>query len=154
MKRKVPSGIGLTVGIVCYFFLGALVVVWLNAIMQPEFVLSWLFPDIFWQIAIRLLPSIGLLLFCGLLLLRWLKGIKSTWFFLGASLTSIFYAVQSLVQIAILYYANVGQYLPDIQVEGYSYPAIFTFNLFRSIFLATLFSILGYWIDILKRKEP
>lgn len=81
MKRKVPSGIGLTVGIVCYFFLGALVVVWLNAIMQPEFVLSWLFPDIFWQIAIRLLPSIGLLLFCGLLLLRWLKGIKSTWFF-------------------------------------------------------------------------
>lgn len=152
MKRKVPIRIGTIMGIVAYFSFGVSIVIWLNAIMQPEFVLTWLFPSLFLQVIIRLIPSIVIFLLPAYLLLKWLRGIKSTWFFLGASLTSIFYAGQSLVQIAILYYVNVGWALPDIAIEGYAFPAIYIFKLFRSIFLATFFSIVGYWVEILKRK--
>ena len=132
MKRKVPIRIGTIVGIVAYFSFGVSVAIWLNTIMQPEFVLTWLFPDLFLQVIIRLIPSIVIFLLPAYLLLKWLRGIKSTWFFLGASLTSIFYAGQSLVQIAILYYVHVGWALPDIAIEGYAFPAIYTFKLFRS----------------------
>jgi len=152
MNRKVPTRMSTTIGIVAYFSFGVSVVMWLNAIMQPEFVLTWLFPNLFLQIIVRLIPSILLVLVPAYLLWKWSKGIRSTWFFLGASLTSLFYAGQSLVQIAILYYINVGWALPDIVIEGYAFPAIYTFKLFRSIFLATVFSILGYWVEILKRK--
>jgi hypothetical protein len=153
MNRKVPTGIGTIMGIVAYFSFGVSVVIWLNVILQPEFVLTWLFPDLFLQIIIRLISSILLFSIPAYLLLKWLRGIKSTWFFLGASSTSLFYAGLSLVEIAGLYYVNVGWALPDIAIEGYAFPAIYTFKLFRSIFLATFFSILGYWVGILKGNK-
>ncbi len=134
------------------FVLGVSVSIWLNTIMQPEVVLTWLFPDLLLLTITYLLPSILLFLVSAFLLRWWFKDLKSTWFFFGASLTSLVYAGQNLVQIAILYYVNVGRWLPDINFEGYSFPAIYTFKLFRSIFLVTVFSILGHWAEILKKS--
>jgi hypothetical protein len=120
--------------------------------------LPFLIPSILWQIAFWQDIYPLMVLICGViastyLLFKCFKGIKRTWFFLGASLASLAYAGWSLLQIAGLYYVNVGWALPDINIEGYAFPAIYTFKLFRSVFLATFFTILGYTdtIDILKR---
>ena len=65
------------------------------------------------------------------------KGDKSSWFFLGASFISIVYAGYSLVQIAYLYVENVGRF--PFNVEGYVFPAVYIFKLFRATFFATAF---------------
>lgn len=152
MNRKVPTRIGIIIGSVAYYSYGMIIVIWLNAIFQPQFILTWLFPDLFWQVVIRLIPSIFLISVPAYALLKWFRGIKSSWFFLGASLTSLYFAIVSLIEIAGLYYVNVGWALPDIAIEGYAFPAIYTFKLFKSIFLATFFGVLGYLIETLRRK--
>jgi len=134
------------------FAFGISIVIWLNAIMKPEFIVVLLFPQLFPLILIQhLVIPASVYSVATLLLIKYVGDHKSTWFFLGASSMSLIFAGQSLVQIAIHYYINVGQF--PFPVEGYSYPAIYMFKLFRSIFLATLFGILGYWIEILKSKK-
>jgi len=137
------------------FVLGAWFVIWLNEIISPDFVLvfgfPFLFPQMFWRsiaawyvILLALVPS-----FCLLVIFAYvLKGFKGTLFFIGGSLASILYAGWGLIQIAWLYYTNVGWALPDINIEGYSFPAIYIFKLFRSIFLATFFTLLGHFSNI------
>jgi hypothetical protein len=61
---------------------------------------------------------------------------------------SILYAGWTLIQVAWLYYANVGWALPDINIDGYSFPAIYIFKLFRSLFLAASFTLLGHLSNI------
>lgn len=145
------------------FVLGACFVIWFNQVMNPNIVLivglPLLIPAILWQITfwqvifLDFIPSLCVFIFSAYLLFKWFKGIKRTWFFLGASLASLAYAGWSLLQIAGLYYVNVGWALPDIAIEGYAFPAIYTFKLFRSVFFATFFTILGYTdtIEILKK---
>lgn len=120
--------------------------------MKPEFIIVLLFPQLFSLIIIEwfVIPA-SLFSVAAFLIIKYVGNHKSTWFFLGASSMSLFYAGQSLIQIAIHYYINVGQF--PFPVEGYSYPAIYMFKLFRSIFLASFFGILGYWIEILKSEK-
>ena len=144
------------------FVLGACFVIWFNQVMNPNIVLivglPFFFPDMLWQITfwqaiLSLIPSLCVFIFSAYLLSKWFKGVRRTLFFLGASLTSLAYAGWSLLQIAGLYYVNVGWALPDIAIEGYAFPAIHIYKLFRSVFFATFFTILGYTdtIDILKK---
>lgn len=141
-------------GSVLLFIFGVLVVCWLNMAVPPEYVLVFRFPDLFWQIILGwFMMPIYMFLVIAFLLWKYAKGIRPVWFFFGASLTSLFYAVQSLEEIAVLYYWNVGRYLPDIRIEGYSFPAIYTFKLFRSIFFTTFFGILGYSVEILRTSQ-
>ena len=123
-----------------------------------------------WDTASRIYPSVAInpqkfplliiqnlilplcvFLFFVSILIKCINENKSTWFFLGATSTSLVYAGYNLFQIAILYYQNVGHF--PFNVEGYTYPAIYTFKLFKSIFLASLFGILGYWFEVLKKRS-
>lgn len=135
------------------FVFGILFVIWLNVAIPPEAIMVFLFPYTFLPIIIEffVIPLFSFL-FIAYLFWRRVKGVRSVWFFLGASLTSLVYAGQSMVQIAILYYLNVGKWLP-LQIEGYSFPAIYTFKLFRSVFFTTFFSIVGYSLDVLNRSD-
>jgi hypothetical protein len=139
------------------FVLGAWFVIWVNEAMNPSYLflvgMPFLFPQIihsivFWEgiplVILLFAPS-----FCLLIVFAYiLRGTRGTWFFLGASLASIAYAGWSLIEIAGLYYVNVGWALPSINIEGYSFPAVYTFSLFRSIFFATFFTILGHLSNI------
>jgi len=137
------------------FVLGAWLVIWLNEIMSPSFVLVFSFPLLFPHIIGQAIASWELILlcfvpsFCLLVIFAYFtKGFKGTLFFLGASVVSILYAGWTLIQVAWLYYANVGWALPDINIEGYSFPAIYIFKLFRSLFLAASFTLLGHLSNI------
>jgi hypothetical protein len=155
---KIPNRRKKTIGSMLIFVLGAGFVIWFNGTVNPSSLLLFsfplLFPAIVWQVTywqailLYFMPSVLLFIFFAYLLFKWFKGIRGTWFFLGASLASIFYAGWSLIEIARLYYANVGWALPNINIEGYSFPAIYTFSLFRSIFFATFFTILGHLNNI------
>lgn len=159
---QISSRTWIMIGNALLFALGAWFVIWFNQIMNPNIVLivslplffpATLWQITFWQVILPFVPSLCLFIFFAYLLFKLFKGIKRTLFFLGASLASLAYAGWSLLQIACLYYVNVGWALPDIAIEGYAFPAIYTFKLFRSVFFATFFTILGYTdtIEILKK---
>lgn len=138
------------------FVLGAWFVIWLNEIISPNFVLVFGFPLLFPQMFLKLIVGWEVILlalvpsFCLLVIFAhfFMKGFKGTLFFLGGSLASIVYAGWGLIQIAWLYYTNVGWAFPDINIEGYSFPAIYVFKLFRSIFFAAFFTLLGHLSNI------
>lgn len=149
LSAKISTRKQSVVGGALLFGLGAVFVIWFNETMSPYAIFLLGFPLLFpatllqptyWEAILLLVPSLCLLIISAYLFKRY----KWKWFFLGASLTSLAYAGWSLLQIAGLYYVNVGYALPDISIEGYSFPAIYTFKLFRSIFFATFFTILGY----------
>lgn len=154
---KTPIRIRTLIESILIFVLGIWFIVWLNVVINPTYVLAFglpmLFPQILWSSIVSWeLMLLSLLIFvpsiCLLAIFLYsLKGSRSL-FFLGASLVSIFYAGWSLIEIAQLYHANVGYALPDINIEGYSFPAIYTFKLFRSLFFATFFTLLGHLNNI------
>jgi len=134
-----------------FFVLGIWVGKWVNG-LTPELILASLFPQHFLGIIIQnyVIP-LSLFSIFALIGMKIFKGNKSSWFFLGASFTSIVYAGHSLVQIAYLYFENVGRF--PFNVEGYVFPAVYTFKLFRATFFATVFGIAGHAIEILKNKK-
>lgn len=132
--------------------LGIFFATWLNSLVTPEFVLLiGLTPLSLFSLP-SVITSICILLF-GIITARvFFKNLNATWFFAGASLTSFWFAMGSLFEVVFVWYINSGQYLPDLYVE-YPMPAIYTVKLFRSVFFAALFGLLGHWVSILKRKE-
>jgi len=131
-------------GSLIFFIFGILIVLWLNVAVPPAAVMVFLFPYTFMPIIIwYFMVPVSSFLVIVYLIGRFFKDVRSVWFFLGATLMSLVFAGQSLEQISILYYLNVGRWLP-LQVEGYSFPAIYTFSVFKSIFFTTFFAILGY----------
>jgi len=132
------------------FVLGILAGYWVNG-LTPELILVLLVPQHFLHIIIQNFVIPLSLLIAAFIIMKRFKGNKSIWFFLGATFTSIFFAGQSLVQIAYLYFENVGRF--PFPVDGYSFPAIYTFKLFRSVFFASFFGMLGHWIEILRTKK-
>ncbi|HJW65254.1 MAG TPA: hypothetical protein VJ507_00590 [Candidatus Bathyarchaeia archaeon] len=135
-------------GNVFLLIIGASLALWLNWIVIPELVVVLGFP---------LNPSvqniIGLLIIAIICFVFWayvykkiFKNLRATWFFVGASFISLFLASINLHDISVLYYLNVD-------TVGYSYPAIYIFKLFRSIFFTTVFGILGYWNELRKKEN-
>jgi len=111
---------------------------WANGLTPESTLILGLVPQYFTLYIIRILVlPIFLFLIAYFILMKLFKGNKSNWFFLGASFTSIFYAWQSLVQIAYLHFENVGKF--PFNVEGYVFPAIYTFKLFRAVFFSSFF---------------
>ena len=80
------------------------------------------------------------------------KSPNYVWFFAGASLTSFWFAIGSLFEVSIVWFKNNGWTLPDIYVEN-PMPAIYTYKLFKSIFFASLFGLLGHWSQLLRRTK-
>lgn len=74
------------------------------------------------------------------------------WFFAGASLTSFWFALGSLLEVSIVWFKNNGSGLPNLYVES-PMPAIYTYKLFKSIFFASLFGLLGNWNQLLRRTK-
>jgi len=134
------------------FVLGIIFGNWANGLTPESILILGLVPQYFALeiIWIFVLPLFLFSIFY-FMLMKTFKGTKSNWFFLGASSTSIFYAWQSLVQIAYLYFENVERF--PFNVEGYVFPAIYTFKLFRAIFFSSFFGMLGYLSEILRNKK-
>lgn len=135
------------------FLIGAVLAIWLNEIVSPQLIIVFGLPNLYSVNAILwFIISIIVIIFWAFITKKLYKNLKTTWFFVGASFASLVYAGINLYEISWLYYINVGKFLPNISVEGYSFPAIYMFKLFRSIFLTTAFGIIGYW-DLLRKKE-
>ena len=156
--HKIVSFVSFNLHKILSFVLGIMVGYWINELTVEDILILGLAHKV---LGIETLIVIGILfvlpiaLFCILayMLNKWFKGNNKTiWFFLGASAISIFYAWHSLVQITIIYYVNVRPDLP-IHMEGYVFPAVYTFKLFRATFFASLFGILGYLNQILRYKN-
>jgi hypothetical protein len=86
------------------------------------------------------------------IVLKLFKNTNYLWFFAGASLTSFWFALGSLFEISVVWYKNNGWTLPNIYVES-PMPAIYTYKLFKSIFFASLFGLLGHWSQLLRRTK-
>ncbi len=158
VKTKFKSYLGTIVnflisGNVALFILGITIATWLNSLVTPEFVLIiWLIP--FSLITLQyVIGPICLFLFLIYLTKKSFKSPKSTWFFFGASLTSLLFAMGTLVEVSVLYYFGTGRNHPEVLIGDYIFPAIYTFKVFRSIFFATLFGLLGHWSEILRRTK-
>src|SRR5208337_5199234 len=107
------SRVQIVFGSLILFVFGILIAVWINEAVPPEVILVFLYPYTFLSIIIEyFVVPVFLYLVIVYLVWRFLKGVRSVWFFLGAGLTSLVFAGQSLEQIAILYYLNVGRFLP------------------------------------------
>lgn len=149
---SVKANMRAIIGNALFFSLGVSVVIWLNDMVYPNLILILSSAATIFQIMV-----VGLLAFMfaffGFLIWAIFRKVKLVWFFVGASLVSLYFAGVSLYQISVLYYVNVGWALPDINIQGYSFPAIYIFKLFRSIFFTALFSVIGYWVEILRRRK-
>lgn len=134
------------------FIIGIVTAIWLNSIVTPEFVLViGLAPFSPSLVFVFYMPLfLFVLTFC--VVRRFFKNLRSIWFFVGSSLMSLWSAMGSLFEVAIVWYVNNGQALPDFYIET-PMPAIYTFKLFRSIFLASVFGIVGYWIEIFRKGK-
>ena len=134
--------------------LGVIVVLWINESMSPMLliVLGYGFSSYMSNLIFMTIAGVFLFIILAYQLRKTFRDLKRIWFFLGASLTSLAYAGRSLLEITVLYYNNVGYAFP-IGIEGYSFPAVYTYKLFSSFFFATFFSVLGYWSEILRKKN-
>ena len=127
---------------------GILLAVWLNEILSPQLISAFGLPYNPYALTAILGTLLSIVVIIDLFLFyrRRYKKLTLTWFFVGASLVSLVYAAGNLYQISVLYNTNV-------KVENYSFPAIYVFKLFRSIFLFSVFGIIGYWNELNKKQK-
>ncbi len=144
----------LTSGNILLLILGVFFSAWLDYLFSmPELVLiAGLAPFSINGFQYIIVPFC--LLFLPFLILVWkfFKNSNYVWFFAGASLTSFYFAIISFLEVSVVWYLNHGNSLSDFYVET-PLPAIYAYKLFKSIFFASLFGLLGNWSQILRRSK-
>ena|SRR4030067_133792 len=120
--------------------LGIIFSIFLNELALPEILITARIPTSFIvQYMVYFISTLiivfSILLLIGIIVLK----ANPSWCLLSVSLVSICYAVVSLIGIISLYYTNNG-----------TIPPIYTVKLFRSIFFASLFGIIGQIIHLIK----
>ena len=155
--HKIFSCVFFNLNKILSFVLGIMVGYWINGLTAEHILILGLFSPVFLveRLAVIgivfVLPIVLFSFFYYLLTIRF-KGNKAIWFFLGAGVVSICCAWHSLVQIAFLYYINFRPNEP-VHLLGYVFPSVYTFKLFKASFFASLFAILGYMSQILKKQK-
>jgi hypothetical protein len=160
MKVKVKEAIinFLKSGNLVLLILGILVAGRLNSFVTPITVLgiriapfsSLTIQGIIMPTVIFLLTTILPSLFLVIILTKmYSKSPSYNWFFVGASLTSLWLAMGSLVEVSATLVLIKFSPFPDT----YPMPAIYTFELFVELFFSALFGLFGYWIELLTRAN-
>lgn len=156
MKVRVKGAIinFLTSGNIILLVLGIFFSAWLNDLFAtpiPVLIIG-LNPFSLFTLKNVIIPFCYLFLWEILLIWKFCKSPNFLWFFAGASIASFWFAMGSLFEIAVVWYKNNAWTLPDIYIEN-PMPAIYTYKLFKSIFFASLFGLLGHWSQILRRTK-
>jgi len=136
------------------FLVGIILALWLNEILTPQLIVILGVPLNLYALITSLLFISSIIVIIDLFLFykKKYKKLTLTWFFVGAGLVSILFAGTNLYQISYLYILNIGN-ASATTVQGYSFPAIYVFKLFRSIFFISVFGIIGYWNELRKKEK-
>jgi len=111
-------------------------------------------PLIIFEIISLLLYDLIILAFgisCLLMLIFWTRFRKLDLslffkiFLFGSSVTSLYYAFNNIAEISAYYVTEVD--IGPFIIGGYSFPAIYTFKIFRSIFFTSVFIVLERMVE-------